>query len=391
MALVPQVVDAVGPGVPVVASGGIMDGRGIAASLALGAQGVSLGTRFLGSAESGAADAYAHALPGTPAERTVVTDLVTGRPARWVRNRFIDALLEADPGTLGWGRQAALTGDLRRAAAEQGRADILPMLAGEGAALSGERRPAAEIVAQLVRETEAALAALPGRRSAQPRGGCAARRPSCRAARDADLLRVGPMCSCAKALNWSIVSHTSTTLMPSSVPPPSGRARRRARCRQVHQPHHLVVLGEVAPLNASRLPRPCVSPRVSSRRCDARRWRRGKRARARLRPCSRASSNTSSHSSGSAISVAPRAPATSRSRRSRPACASSRPSSACRSSGAASASRASRARASASCSGRTASWPTTTASVTSSRRSAAGSRARCGSGRSRPRCRRSRS
>jgi nitronate monooxygenase len=164
MALVPQVVDAVGPGVPVVASGGIMDGRGIAASLALGAQGVSLGTRFLGSAESGAADAYAHALPGTPAERTVVTDLVTGRPARWVRNRFIDALLEADPGTLGWGRQAALTGDLRRAAAEQGRPDILPMLAGEGAALSGERRPAAEIVAQLVRETEAALAALPGRR-----------------------------------------------------------------------------------------------------------------------------------------------------------------------------------------------------------------------------------
>ena len=50
--------------------------------------------------------------------------------------------------------------DVRRAAAEQGRADILPMLAGQGAALSGEREPAADIVARLVREAEAALAGL---------------------------------------------------------------------------------------------------------------------------------------------------------------------------------------------------------------------------------------
>ena len=158
MSLVPQIADAVGPGIPVVASGGIMDGRGIAAALALGAQGVSLGTRFLGSAESGAADVWAEALHDTPADRTVVTDLVTGRPARWIRNRFVDALLEADPGTLGWGPQTRLVADLRRAASEQGRADLLPMLAGEGAALSGTREPAAEIMAQLVRETEAVLA-----------------------------------------------------------------------------------------------------------------------------------------------------------------------------------------------------------------------------------------
>jgi nitronate monooxygenase len=160
MALVPQVVDAVGPGIPVVASGGIMDGRGIAAALALGAQGVSLGTCFLGSAESGAADVYAAALSNTPAERTVVTDLVTGRPARWVRNRLLDALLEANPGTLGWGAQTRLVADLRRAAAEQGRADLLPMLAGEGAALSSTREPAADIVARLVRETETTLTTL---------------------------------------------------------------------------------------------------------------------------------------------------------------------------------------------------------------------------------------
>ena len=143
LALVPQVVDAVGPGIPVIASGGIMDGRGIVAALALGAQGVSLGTRFLGSAESGAADVYAGALATTPAERHGRHRRRHGPPARWVRNRLVDALVEAGAGTLGWGRQAPLIADLRRAAAEQGRADLLPMLAGEGAALSGAREPAA--------------------------------------------------------------------------------------------------------------------------------------------------------------------------------------------------------------------------------------------------------
>jgi nitronate monooxygenase len=159
IALVPQIADAAA-GLPVLASGGIMDGRGIVAALALGAQGVSLGTCFLASAESGIADAYAVELTETRAERTVVTDLVTGRPARWIRNRLLDALIEAAPGTLGWGRQTRLVADIRRAAAEQGRTDILPMLAGEGAALSAEREPAGHIVARLVEEAEAVLAEL---------------------------------------------------------------------------------------------------------------------------------------------------------------------------------------------------------------------------------------
>jgi nitronate monooxygenase len=163
ISLVPQVADAVGPAVPVVASGGIMDGRGIAAALALGAAGVSLGTRFLASAESNVAEAYVTTLHETRAEQTVVTDVITGRPARWVRNRLLDALVEAGAGTLGWGRQAPLIADLRRAAAEQGRADLLPMLAGEGAALSGGREPAAAIMARLERETELALAGLAAR------------------------------------------------------------------------------------------------------------------------------------------------------------------------------------------------------------------------------------
>jgi nitronate monooxygenase len=156
LALVPQVVDAVGGEVPVIASGGIMDGRGIAAALALGAMGVSLGTRFLVARESGIVASYREALVSTPADGTIVTDAVTGRPARWIRNRLVDALVAADVGTLGWGAQTAAVADIRRAAAEQGRADLLPMLVGQAAGLGGASEPAAEIVALLLEQTRAA-------------------------------------------------------------------------------------------------------------------------------------------------------------------------------------------------------------------------------------------
>ncbi len=157
MALVPQMVDAVGDAVPVVASGGIMDGRGIAAALVLGASGVSLGTRFIGTRESGASDVYRQTLADAERYGTVVTDAVTGRPARWINNRIVAALVAADAGTLGWGGQGALIADLRREAARQGAVDLMPMLAGQAAALVGEPLPAAEVVAQLVDGTRAAL------------------------------------------------------------------------------------------------------------------------------------------------------------------------------------------------------------------------------------------
>ena len=156
LGLVPQVVDAVGDAVPVVATGGIMDGRGIAAALALGAAGVSLGTRFLGAREAGIADAHRQALVAAEQYGTVVTDAVTGRPARWINNRIVAALVAADVGTLGWGAQAAYTADLRKEAARQNAVDLLPMLAGQAAALVGEPAPAAEIVALLVDQTRAA-------------------------------------------------------------------------------------------------------------------------------------------------------------------------------------------------------------------------------------------
>ena len=85
-----------------------------------------------------------------------MTDAVTGRPARWVRNRTVD-VLRSLPEPLGWGAQAAAVADLRAAAAAAGDADLLPMLAGQAAGLAADELPAAEIVARLVAEAEAVL------------------------------------------------------------------------------------------------------------------------------------------------------------------------------------------------------------------------------------------
>jgi len=149
MALVPLVVDAID--VPVVAAGGIADGRGLAAALALGAQGVSVGTRFLAAAEAGTPAHYRERVLSLRPQDTIVTDQVTGRPGRWIRNRFVDAM-EAGPRALGWPMQAAAIGDVRRAAGTSGATDVFAMLAGQAAALAPGVEPAEEIVAAMVHD-----------------------------------------------------------------------------------------------------------------------------------------------------------------------------------------------------------------------------------------------
>jgi nitronate monooxygenase len=158
LALVPQVVDAVD--LPVVAAGGVADGRGVAAALALGAAGVALGTRFLRTPEAGLAAVYRSALGGLRETDTVVTDAVTGRPARWVRNRIVEALVATDA-TLGWPDQGRALADVRAAAAAAGRADLLPMLAGQAAAVGAEM-PAERVVEQLVADAVGVLRRLVG-------------------------------------------------------------------------------------------------------------------------------------------------------------------------------------------------------------------------------------
>src|SRR5581483_9759536 len=129
VALVPRTADRVR--VPVIAAGGIMDGRGIAAALALGADGVQLGTAFLATGESTAPDAYKAVLRGASDDATVVTDAQSGRAARLVATPLLDEIERSGLEVLPYPLQGQLLADVRAAAAERGRADLLFLLAGQ--------------------------------------------------------------------------------------------------------------------------------------------------------------------------------------------------------------------------------------------------------------------
>jgi nitronate monooxygenase len=156
MALVRQVARAVD--VPVVAAGGIMDGAGLAAALALGAGGVQLGTALLVAREAGVPDGWRDRIRGARDDETIITRALSGRPARGLPNRLTDAL-EA-PGAMGWPQQNAAAGDVRRAAAREGRADLMSLWAGQAAALAGPDRPAAEIITAIMDDAAREIARL---------------------------------------------------------------------------------------------------------------------------------------------------------------------------------------------------------------------------------------
>jgi nitronate monooxygenase len=149
LALVPQIVDAVR--IPVIAAGGIMDGRGWVAAEALGASGVQLGTAFLGADESGAPEAFKRALLEATDDGTAVTRAFSGRPARGLKNAFLRAAEERVEDILPYPLQNSLTRPMRTAAARAGRPEFLSMWAGQGAPLA-RREPAAAIVKRLVSE-----------------------------------------------------------------------------------------------------------------------------------------------------------------------------------------------------------------------------------------------
>lgn len=164
LSLVPQVVDAVKA--PVIAAGGIADGRGLAAALALGAGAAQIGTAFLACEESNAPAPHRDALADAHDTRTVLTRAYSGRLARGMHNRLAEALAHSTA-LLPYPLQGQVISALRAAALQQGRIDLVTCWSGQSAPLIRHRR-AAELFADLVRGAEQAFSA---RSSARPAPG----------------------------------------------------------------------------------------------------------------------------------------------------------------------------------------------------------------------------
>jgi len=146
MALVPQVVDAVS--IPVIASGGIMEGRGVAAAFMLGACAVQMGSAFLVCQESGANRTHQQALLEADAAHTQVTPVFSGKAARGIRNRFIDEMSMLGDRIPDYPIQNAWTKDVRAAAGAKGRAEFMSLWAGQAATLA-RRTTAAQLIADI--------------------------------------------------------------------------------------------------------------------------------------------------------------------------------------------------------------------------------------------------
>ncbi|WP_062310351.1 NAD(P)H-dependent flavin oxidoreductase [Alicyclobacillus sendaiensis] len=157
MALVPQVVDRVS--IPVIAAGGIMDGRGIVACLALGAAAVQMGTRFLLADESGAHPAYKRAVMAWRDRGTALTRSFSGKHARGIRNAFMEAVAREDLDIPPYPLQNALTQPIRRRAAAEEDAERMSLWAGQGYPMA-KPMPAGEIVRELVQQMEHVMSVL---------------------------------------------------------------------------------------------------------------------------------------------------------------------------------------------------------------------------------------
>ena len=152
MALVPSVCDAVN--IPVIAAGGIADGRGMAAAFALGAEGVQVGTRFLTVEECCIADAYKQRVLKAKDSDTVVTGRGSGHPVRGLKNKWARAMrkLEASSDTPAEQLEGMYAGSLRRAV--EGDVDGGSMMAGQSAALVHARKTAACAIADLMADAQ---------------------------------------------------------------------------------------------------------------------------------------------------------------------------------------------------------------------------------------------
>ena len=166
MALVPQIVDAVGDQVPVVAAGGIVDGRGLAAALALGADGIWVGTRFIATPEARSVNGYKDTLLATKEDGTVVTRAYTGKTCRVVANAYTQGYedgareVQTFPGQF----VVSLQDGANHLGGDETTEGVDPSIeffpAGQGVGAIDELVPAAELVERFVTEAESVLAKL---------------------------------------------------------------------------------------------------------------------------------------------------------------------------------------------------------------------------------------
>jgi nitronate monooxygenase len=161
MALVPQIVDAVP--VPVVAAGGISDGRGLVAALALGAVGILLGTRFVATRDSMAPEFWKKSLLEREGDDTTVTDAYSGLWVRTLRNTYTAEYQASGAPVLPPLLQTRAAQDVVEEARRRGDGEYFPMLAGQGVGLVRDLPGAGEVVEMIVREARVVLAGLPRR------------------------------------------------------------------------------------------------------------------------------------------------------------------------------------------------------------------------------------
>src|SRR5215470_12055046 len=161
LALVPQIVDTVS--VPVVAAGGIADGRGLVAVLALGAVGILLGTRFVATRDSMAPEFWKKSLLEQEGDDTTMTDAYSGLWLRTLRNRYTAEYRASGAPVLPPLLQTRAAQDVVEEARRRADGDYFPMLAGQSVGLVRDLPGAAEVVEAIVREARTVLAGLPRR------------------------------------------------------------------------------------------------------------------------------------------------------------------------------------------------------------------------------------
>jgi nitronate monooxygenase len=142
--------------IPVIASGGVMDGRGVIASMFLGAEGVQMGTAFLTTIESGAHEQHKKAILRANEDETMLTTVFSGKPARGIKNQFMIELKRHEDLIPGYPIQHYLTSNIRKEAANQDNPEFMSLWSGQGVRLS-KNQSVTELISGIVTQVNQLL------------------------------------------------------------------------------------------------------------------------------------------------------------------------------------------------------------------------------------------